>query len=166
MASPLTLCKTGLFSAVVPGTVAGIIPSLLARRDRGTLPIGSRPARIAGFASLLSGLALYVHTAWRFADEGEGTPAPIDEPDELVRGGIYAHVRNPMYVAVLLCIIGHGLLRRSPLALWWAVGCWLGFHRRVVDDEEPHLREKHGAAYEAYCEAVPRWLPRVRAVDR
>ncbi len=165
MVSPYVLVKTALFSALVPGTVAGAIPQFLARRDRGFLPIGSRTARLAGGGSLLAGILLYAHTAWRFSDEGRGTPSPHDEPEELVTGGVYAHVRNPMYVAVLLCIAGQALLYRSALALWWAVACLLGFHNRVTEYEEPHLREKHGEAYDRYCERVPRWLPRLRSAE-
>jgi protein-S-isoprenylcysteine O-methyltransferase Ste14 len=28
--------------------------------------------------------------------------------------------------------------------------------------EEPMLRQKFGAEYEAYCRQVPRWIPRFR----
>lgn len=31
----------------------------------------------------------------------------------------------------------------------------------VVRVEEPELRERFGAAYESYCERVPRWVPRL-----
>ena len=163
MASPVVLLKTALFSLLVPGTVAGIVPQVLARRDRLRLPIDPGVARVAGGASLLAGLLLYLHTAFRFSEEGKGTPAPVDEPTELVTGGVYARVRNPMYIAVLLCIAGQALLYRSVLVSWWALGCLIGFHNRVVDYEEPHLLEKHGEEYERYCDQVPRWLPRVRS---
>ncbi len=165
MVSLQTVAKSALFTLVVPGTVGVWIPQVLRRRehpDGPKLPFPRRASRVAGTLSLLAGGLLYTHTAWRFADEGEGTPAPIDEPEPLVVGGIYAHVRNPMYVAVLLVILGQALLYRSIHVLWWAAGCLLGFHDRVVGWEEPHLAEKHGEAYERYCEAVPRWLPRLR----
>src|SRR4029450_9831201 len=38
--------------------------------------------------------------------EGRGTPAPIAPPERLVGGGVYRHVRNPMYVAVGGTIVG------------------------------------------------------------
>lgn len=162
MASPLVLLKSAVFTVLVPGVVAGAVPRRLARRDSPELPIDRGVSRRAGWISLVAGLGLYLHTAWRFADEGGGTPAPVDEPEELVVGGVYAHVRNPMYVGVILLVLGQALLYRSVHILWWAAGCWLGFHHRVVDWEEPHLREKHGEAYDRYCEEVPRWIPRVR----
>ncbi|AGB37977.1 methyltransferase family protein [Natronococcus occultus] len=161
MARPLVLLKTAVFSALVPGTVAGLVPWVLARRDQLTLPVPSSVARVAGVGSLLGGVLLYLHTTCRFA-EHEGTPSPTDEPPELVTDGVYGYVRNPMYVAVLLCLLGQALLYRSVLVAWWVAGCWLGFHNRVLEYEEPHLAAKHGTEYERYRELVPRWLPRGR----
>lgn len=162
MPSLYQFVKTGLFSVMVPGIVAGAIPRLLNRRDQLRFPIRSRLTSPVGALAVISGIALYLHTAWRFAGEGEGTPAPVDEPDELVTGGIYTRMRNPMYVGVLLIIVGQALLYRSVLVLWWAVACMLGFHNQVMGYEEPHLREKHGESFEQYCEEVPRWIPRIR----
>ena len=151
--------KTALFTILVPGTLAVAIPQLLARwRPHPRLPIDSEAVSVAGTLSLLSGIALYLHTAFQFGTEGDGTPSPTDEPEELVTGGIYAYSRNPMYVGVLLVILGQALRRRNLAVVWWAAGMWLGFHNRVVGYEEPHLAEKHGEAYEEYCERTPRWF--------
>lgn len=162
MASTFVLLKTAIFSVLAPGTVAGCIPRYLARRDRGSLRGNSRRARFVGSLFVVSGIALYFHTAWRFADEGRGTPSPTDEPEVLVTGGIYAHVRNPMYVAILLCIGGQALLYRSIHVLSYGIVCWLVTHTWVIGYEEPHLAEKHGEVYEQYCDRVPRWIPRGR----
>lgn len=161
MASIRIRLKTALFTLFVPGTVAVLAPRLLARwRPLPRIPIEPRVARVLGFASLTSGTFLYLHTTGRFA-AGGGTPSPPDEPDELVTDGVYAHTRNPMYLAVLLIVLAQAFLSRSVSILWWAAGCWIGFHNRVISYEEPHLARKHGESYETYCERVPRWLPRV-----
>ena len=153
--------KTLLFTVLVPGTVAVLLPQLLAKwRPHPKLPIRSRPARLAGNLALVSGTVLYLHTTFQFGSEGGGTPSPTDEPEELVTGGLYSYSRNPMYVGVLLIILGQALRQRSVSILWWGVGMWLGFHNRVLRFEEPHLAEKHGEAYEQYREEVPRWFPR------
>lgn len=155
MVSPFVLLKTAIFSVLGPGAVAGLIPRYLARRDQGSLYRDSGLARLAGWISLVSGVVLYVHTAWRFADEGRGTPSPTDEPKTLVTGGIYAHMRNPMYVAILLCIGGQALLYDSLRVFWYGLVCWLVTHTWTIGYEEPHLAKK----YEQYCDRVPRWLP-------
>lgn len=163
MASLVVLLKTAVFTVLVPGTVIEAIPRLLARYDRESSMLDSRIARIVGRVSLFSGILLYLHTAWRFSSEGEGTPSPSDEPDELVTGGVYTHMRNPMYVGVLLVLGGQAVRYKSLHVLWWTVVCWLGFHRRIIQYEEPHLLEKHNETYAEYCERVPRWLPRLHS---
>lgn len=163
MTSLRVFVQTALFTILIPGLVAVAIPQLLAkRRPYPQLPISSTTARTIGGMSLASGVLLYVHTALQFGTEGRGTPSPTDEPGELVTGGIYAYVRNPMYVGVLLVVVGQAFLLRSVAVLWWAAGCWIGFHTRVVRDEEPHLAEKHGETYERYRSTVPRWIARIR----
>ncbi|GAB7020507.1 methyltransferase family protein [Halostagnicola bangensis] len=157
MVSPLL--KTAVFSVLVPGTVAGLVPRVLARYDRRSPTLERRSVRTVGYALLVSGIVLYLHTAGRFVTEGSGTPSPSDEPPELVTGGVYAYSRNPMYLGVVLAIGGQAVRYKSLHVLWWGVVCWLGFHRRVLEYEEPHLADKHGEAYEEYCERVPRWFP-------
>lgn len=73
---------------------------------------GARPlpywasARVLGGMLLAAGLIGLVRAFARFVVEGLGTPAPIAAPERLVVGGVYRHVRNPMYVAVLAAIVG------------------------------------------------------------
>ncbi len=94
--------------------------------------------------------------------EGIGTPAPVAPPQLLVVGGIYRHVRNPMYVAVLAAILGQALLLGQLVLLGYAAAMWLVFAAFVRFYEEPTLAESFGADYDAYRRAVPAWLPRLR----
>lgn len=165
MASPYILLKTAVFTILVPTTVAGLIPRSLARYDRESPSLDFRGSRLVGCVLLVLGTLLYISTAWRFSDEGRGTPSPTDEPKTLVTGGIYGHMRNPMYVGVLLVIGGQAIRYKSLHVLWWAAVCWLGFHRQIIEYEEPHLVEKHGEVYEEYHDSVPRWRPRLRSPD-
>lgn len=166
MPSPYTYLKTTLFTILIPGTVAVVIPRLLAAaRPYPRLPLEDRSARLLGLSLVVAGAFLYGHTATRFGTEGGGTPSPTDEPAHLVTGGCYAYTRNPMYVGVLLVVLGQAIRYRSVAVCWWATGCWIGFHNRVIRYEEPHLAEKHGEAYERYRSSVPRWLPRLRGGD-
>ncbi|TIP55616.1 methyltransferase, partial [Mesorhizobium sp.] len=61
-----------------------------------------------------------LHAFARFALEGLGTPAPVAPTERLVVGGIYRHVRNPMYVAVLAIILGQALLFSSAALVAYA----------------------------------------------
>jgi protein-S-isoprenylcysteine O-methyltransferase Ste14 len=99
----------------------------------------------------------------RFVVEGFGTPAPIAAPERLVVGGVYRHVRNPMYVAVLAAIVGQALLLGRLGLLLYAATVWLIAAAFVHWCEEPTLTRRFGTDYEAYRCAVPAWWPRLRS---
>ncbi len=150
------LARTAVFTAVVPGVVAGYLPLRVIGRD-GEMPSGWS---YVGVVPMTIGLGIYVWTAFDFAWTGRGTPAPLDPPRRLVIRGLYRYVRNPMYVGVLLVIVGEAVLRRSWQTCEYAAAVATMFAVLVVLMEEPLLRSQFGAAYSDYCADVPRWLPR------
>ena len=155
----MTALKSILFFILAPGTVAGFIPL-------GLLRIGSQVQ--TGFLSYLAfplwliGLGMLIWCFWDFVQKGKGTPAPIEPPKELVVTGLYNYVRNPMYVGVLLVIIGHFWWFGFWNLLIYALFVFLAFSAFVIFYEEPNLKQRFGAAYEAYLKRVPRWIPRFR----
>jgi protein-S-isoprenylcysteine O-methyltransferase Ste14 len=154
----VSLLKNLLFTVLVPGTVAGWLPYFWILGGR--LPRLTPGAALAGLPVAALGLAIYLWCLWDFAITGRGTPAPIDPPKVLVVRGLYRYVRNPMYLGVLAVIAGWAITFRSPsLAIYGAVVA-LFFHLAVLLLEEPSLRRLFGAAYDDYCAAVSRWLPR------
>jgi len=97
----------------------------------------------------------------RFAVEGIGTPAPIYPTERLVASGPYRFARNPMYVALVAVIFGQALLLGNLQLIVYGAAVWLVSHIFVLAYEEPTLRRRYGAQFDAYCTYVPRWLPRL-----
>ena len=64
---------------------------------------------------MVAGTVVLVYAFARFAVEGIGTPAPVAPTEQLVVGGLYRHVRNPMYLAVAAAIVGQAP-SRGPCA--------------------------------------------------
>ena len=155
----MTALKSLLFLIVAPGMVAGYIPPALLRKgpqiETGFLAYLAFPLWIIGGVILL-------WSFWNFLVEGRGTPAPIDPPKELVAVGFYRYVRNPMYVGVLLILIGHFLWFGFWLLLAYTVLAFIATHLFVTLYEEPTLKRKFGAGYEEYLKKVPRWIPKFR----
>jgi protein-S-isoprenylcysteine O-methyltransferase Ste14 len=119
--------------------------------------------RSLGASLILAGAAVLVHAFTRFVVEGLGTPAPIAPTDRLVVGGLYRYVRNPMYLAVLLVVVGQALLLGQSSLLIYAAMLGVAFVSFVRAYEEPTLKSQFGAEYEAYRRAVPGWWPRLSA---
>jgi protein-S-isoprenylcysteine O-methyltransferase Ste14 len=152
-----------IFLAVAPGTVAGLVPWWLTGWAVGDAPQQvAAPLRGVGAVLVLVGAAALLHAFGRFVLEGLGTPAPVAPPERLVIGGLYRYVRNPMYVAVLMAIVGQALLLVQPVLLVYAVVVGLAMASFVYGYEEPTLSERFGAEYDAYRRAVPAWWPRLR----
>jgi protein-S-isoprenylcysteine O-methyltransferase Ste14 len=79
-----------------------------------------------------------------------------------VVGGLYRHVRNPMYLAVGATIVGQALVLGRPLLLAYAAAFGLVVATFVWSYEEPTLSARYGEEYAAYRRAVPAWWPRLR----
>ena len=154
------------FFLIGPGLEAGVGPALLT----GGFEVGDGlpdvlALRILGVVLIVAGLAVVLHAFARFAVDGIGTPSPMAPPRELVVTGAYRYVRNPMYVATAAVIVGEGLLLRQPILLIAAAGYCAALAVLGRKYEEPLLRRRFGPAYDAYRDAVPGWLPRLRPWD-
>jgi protein-S-isoprenylcysteine O-methyltransferase Ste14 len=150
------LLKNLLFTLIAPGTTAVLLPLWVARGAGATVD----PTRAWLAAPLFAaGLTVYAWTVTNFARLGRGTPAPIDPPRRLIVQGLHRYVRNPMYLGVLLVVLGWAALFASPAVLAYAAVLALTFHLFVLAVEEPSLRSRFGDEYERYCRAVGRWIP-------
>jgi protein-S-isoprenylcysteine O-methyltransferase Ste14 len=162
MRKPVAVAGTATFFFLAPGIVAGAVPWWLVGWELRPPLAGWAPLRAGGLALLAASLPVLAHAFARFALEGAGTPAPVAPTARLVVGGLYRHVRNPMYLAVVGAILGQALLLGQTVLLAYAalVAALTGSFARFV--EEPMLRRRFGAEYEAYRSAVPAWWPRWR----
>ena len=150
------------FTLLLPGSVTFFIPYLLLSSGIEPIPSHLEPFRFVGLVPILIGSLILLRHIWAFAVTGRGTVAPVDPPTTLVVRGLYRYVRNPIYVGVLLIVLGEAILFESLRLATYAVILWLFFHLVVVLYEEPELREKFGTEYEAYLRSVGRWIPKRR----
>lgn len=107
---------------------------------------------------LLTGLLILTSCIISFAIKGNGTLSPADPTKKLVVSGLYRYSRNPMYVGVLLILIGEALFFPMVRLLIYLVFVFVAFNGFIILAEEPRLRKDFGAAYSAYCKNVRRWI--------
>lgn len=156
----MLLLRAAIFTLLIPGTVTVLVPYVLLHSDLDSA-VGIPPMlRVLGLPPLAAGITVYLWCAWDFGASGRGTPAPYDPPRVLVTRGLYAFVRNPIYVGIVSIIFAEALLFDSIAVLGYGALLLVLFHLRVLLYEEPRLRRKFGASYDEYCHSVPRWLPR------
>src|SRR5262249_30662476 len=136
---------TTLFLAVAPGVVAGLVPWLLTGWHASGAPF---VVRALGWVALALGAVVLVEAFVRFVVEGIGTPAPVAPTEQLVVGGLYRYVRNPMYIAVAAVILGQAAVFGSWTLLGYAFVFGLTVWSFVHWYEEPTLRRQFGPAYD------------------
>lgn len=115
----------------------------------------------ANLMMLLSGLfivpgVLLVIFGWRAIYRGGGG---------LVTGGIYARLRHPQYVGILLVVTGY-LIMWPTLVTLLMYPILVIMYGRLAGEEEARLRAEYGEASQAYRRRVPAWLPVIRPGPR
>lgn len=115
-----------------------------------------------GCAAVAVGMAVQVRRQLSVATQmGLPEVAPDRHPGALLTEGIYARVRHPRYVEALLGLFGWALIANYA-AVYVLMALMLPALHAIVVLEERELRERFGAAYEAYARQVPRYVPRLR----
>ena len=153
------IVNTLLFTIIVPGTVAVLVPRWLLG---GFFTPAKSPLTGLGAVIIAVGAAIYFRCAWEFAVRGLGTPAPIAPTKYLVTTALHRYVRNPMYLGVATAILGEAALFRSLHVVEYAFIMLTIAHVFVITYEEPTLRRQFGESYEEYRRTVPRWIPKFR----
>ena len=154
-----TAVSAAAFIAIVPGSIGGWIPLLIAT---GGSPIALwTPDRLLGVALVVTGWTILLWCTVEFVRRGRGTPSPDRAPTKLVVSGLFRVVRNPMYVGVVAAIMGIAIAMRSWETALYGLVVAIAFHLRVLFYEEPRLTREFGDEFKAYRERVPRWIPRL-----
>lgn len=119
--------------------------------------LGSAAAGIGAVLVLAGGVLTVVAQAqmgasWRIGvEQGEET--------ELVTGGLFSVVRNPIFTAMVAFSIGSWLLVPNVVALagWVVAAVTIVVQVRLV--EEPNLEAVHGVPYRSWSARTGRFLP-------
>jgi protein-S-isoprenylcysteine O-methyltransferase Ste14 len=160
MRKVLAIVGSAVFLVIAPGFVAGLAPWWISHWRVEAPFFGIPLFRWVGGALITLGVIGLLDSFGRFALQGIGTPAPVFPTRHLVVTGLYRYVRNPMYVSVVMTILGQGLVFGNVALLTYGGLVWLATHLFVMLYEEPTLQATFGSEYSSYCTEVPRWIPR------
>ncbi len=85
-------------------------------------------------------------------------PLNPDACSSLVVSGMYRRSRNPMYLALLLVLIGWGFYLANPFSLLAAGGFVIYINRFQIQPEERALEKAFGEEFNNYRKRVRRWI--------
>jgi phosphatidylglycerol:prolipoprotein diacylglycerol transferase len=148
------------YTLVFFGALPAVLWELGAGFDAG-LGLAPIPGSSATWGAIGPGIgvlggALMLASMARLRWQGRGWPISHLPPTTFVASGAYLLVRHPIYVGYTAALAGAGLAARSfghgILAPALLTACWVIY---ALGFEEPRLRARFGATYEAYARATP-----------
>jgi len=135
-----------------------IVLLFLAPRMQEPFGVLSPVLSVIGLIFFVIGSALLLMSFLRLGRSLTASPIPKND-GELVTTGLYARVRHPIYLALLVLSMGVVLD-----AGWWpqaiVVAMLYALLRIKAEFEEGLLRKKY-RGYKAYAEKTPRFFPRL-----
>jgi len=112
---------------------------------------------LIGLIFLASGMILNL-IADNVFKQARTTVKPYQESSSLVTNGVFQISRNPMYLGMVLILMGIAFLLRSLSPFLMIILFAILIDRTYVRVEEQMLAEKFGAKWQAYKASTKRWL--------
>ena len=115
------------------------------------------PLTLIGLLPLATGIVLNLSVDRAFKVH-RTTIKPFERPSFLVTTGPFRLTRNPIYLGMVLLLLGVALLlgTLTPLAVIPVFTLWID--RGVIRFEERTLAETFGDAWQSYRRRVRRWI--------
>jgi protein-S-isoprenylcysteine O-methyltransferase Ste14 len=112
---------------------------------------------MCGVIAIAVGFALMMWAWWLFRKSG--TPIrPTSQATALVRSGPFRFSRNPMYLGIVVMMLGIAVWVGSLPMLIAPVGFFTFMSLVFIPYEERRLRETFGDAYISFTQKVRRWM--------
>mgnify|MGYP000477574075 CR=1 FL=1 len=85
-------------------------------------------------------------------------PLPSSTTDRIIKTGIFAYTRNPIYLSIIMFFLSMFLVFENVMYFLSAVGLTIWLHNYVIKSEENFLINKFPGEYDLYMKAVKRWI--------
>jgi protein-S-isoprenylcysteine O-methyltransferase Ste14 len=115
------------------------------------------PAAYSGIILVLFGITIAAISAGLFIKAETGLE-PFDEATVLITGGFFRYTRNPMYLGMVLMLLGVDLLLGTVAALFPILLFFLIIRNHFVLGEERFLEAAFAQQYLDYKSKVRRWV--------
>ena len=84
---------------------------------------------------------------------------PFGQPHELVTTGVFRYLRHPMYLGLVLIVLGTAMLLGYATPFAAPAMLWVVLHYRFIPHEERTMSQRFGERYSRYVHQVPRrWV--------
>ena len=112
---------------------------------------------LIGVTGLIISLAIFF-TSLNLFNSYKENPTPQADTKRIIKTGIYAYCRNPMYLAFIAFHFNMFLIFENVAYFFSAIGFFIWINNYVIPIEESYLQEKFGDEYSRYLQAVKKWM--------
>jgi len=85
-------------------------------------------------------------------------PVPTSQTRKLIKTGIFAYTRNPIYIAFILFHFSMFLTFENVMYFLTSIGLAIWIHNFVIKAVEEYLIKEFSEEYQRYINSVKRWI--------
>tara|TARA_Y100001970_G_C14094881_1_gene782078 strand:- start:563 stop:1021 length:459 start_codon:yes stop_codon:yes gene_type:complete len=101
---------------------------------------------------------IFFFSAFNLFTSYKENPRPKTESKRLIKTGIFAYSRNPIYISFVLFHFSMFLTFENVVYFLTSLGLFFWINNFVIPVEEEYLKSKFGNEFNRYSLAVKRWL--------
>ena len=113
--------------------------------------------KLIGILGLILSVAIFV-AGFNIFKSYEENPVPTSTTNRIIKTGIFAYTRNPIYLSFVIFYLSMFLVFENVMYFLSAVGLAVWLHNYVIKSEENFLLDKFPDEYDRYMKAVSRWI--------
>ena len=112
---------------------------------------------LIGIIGLIISL-IFFFTGFEIFKSYKENPVPTSTSNRLIKTGIFAYTRNPIYLSFVLFHFSMFLVFENVMYFLTAIILFIWIHNYVIKREEEYLANTFGDEYTRYKEAVSKWI--------
>ena len=121
------------------------------------LSLNNEAISLIGLSALLMGVIIILFSVLEFK-RNKTTINPFKSSSVLITNKLYSYTRNPMYLGMLIILLGNGLILSNLGTIFIAFLFIPIMNMRVIKYEEIMLDIEFTERYKSYKQRVRRWL--------
>ena len=112
---------------------------------------------ILGILGMIFSISIFFY-AFNLFKSYEENPIPSSDTNRIIKTGIFAYTRNPIYLAFVIFHLSMFLTFENVMYFLSSLGLAFWLHNYVILEEEKFLLKKFPEEFKRYMDSVKRWI--------
>tara|TARA_Y100000590_G_C15637712_1_gene983654 strand:- start:104 stop:568 length:465 start_codon:yes stop_codon:yes gene_type:complete len=112
---------------------------------------------IIGILGMIFSVSIFF-SAFNIFKSYEENPVPSSNTNRLIKTGIFAYTRNPIYLSFLIFNLSMFFTFENVMYFLSTLGLAFWLHNYIILEEEKYLLEKFPEEFNRYMNSVKRWI--------